>query len=194
MYIGGRRSTTGYIFFIGDAPISWRSRKQQRLATSSTEAEIIAQGEATREAMWLSNLIPSIQRNFIISKEGVRIYQDNTSAVKHVEKGVLTERTKHFGLSYFFITEAVKNKAIHLEDINTELMVADTLTKALAQKLFEKHLQKIMSLEEGPLKGSHFTEKKVHSYFSKGVCWNMIKDIYNHVTSDKVRETNIMLC
>ena len=92
-------------------------------------------------------------------------------------KGVLTERTKHFGLSYFFITETIHQKKVQLKYIKTDLMIADTLTKALSQKIFERHLLKYMSTEYGPLKGSHFTCKTNASHFSKGVCWNMVRDL-----------------
>ena len=36
------RSTSGYIFKIGGATITWRSRKQHSVATSTLEAEYIA--------------------------------------------------------------------------------------------------------------------------------------------------------
>src|SRR5258706_16343526 len=37
-----RRSTSGYIFRLGNATISWRSRKQRSVATSTLEAKYMA--------------------------------------------------------------------------------------------------------------------------------------------------------
>ena len=48
-----RRSTSGYVFQIGNSTISWCSRKQSSVAKSSTEAEYIALSFATQEAIWL---------------------------------------------------------------------------------------------------------------------------------------------
>ena len=52
-----KRSTTGYIFYLNDNLISWSTKKQQTVALSSTEAEYMAETEATKEAIWLKNLL-----------------------------------------------------------------------------------------------------------------------------------------
>lgn len=46
-------SITGYEFFIGTSPISWRSKKQSVIALSSTESEYIALTDAVKELVWL---------------------------------------------------------------------------------------------------------------------------------------------
>lgn len=48
-----RRSTTGYCNFVAEGCVSWRSRKQVTVATSSTEAEYRAAYEATQDVIWL---------------------------------------------------------------------------------------------------------------------------------------------
>jgi hypothetical protein len=48
-----RRSTTGYVFLLGEAPVSWASKKQSTIALSSTEAEYMACTHATKEILWL---------------------------------------------------------------------------------------------------------------------------------------------
>jgi hypothetical protein len=52
-----RKSTTGYVFFIGNCPISWQSKLQPLIALSSTEAEYIALSVATQEALWLRDIL-----------------------------------------------------------------------------------------------------------------------------------------
>jgi len=51
-----RRSTCGYIFLLYGSPISWSSKVQQTVALSTTEAELMAGTEATREAIWIKSL------------------------------------------------------------------------------------------------------------------------------------------
>ena len=50
-------STTGYCFLLGSSFISWRSKKQSVVASSSTEAEYRALADATSELLWLRWLL-----------------------------------------------------------------------------------------------------------------------------------------
>ncbi|XP_073109154.1 secreted RxLR effector protein 161-like [Elaeis guineensis] len=52
-----RRSTTGYVFYMNDGPISWRSIFQPIMALSTTEIEYIEIIEAIKKALWLKRLI-----------------------------------------------------------------------------------------------------------------------------------------
>eukprot|EP00965_Chrysotila_dentata_P114999 3801359-Pleurochrysis_carterae.AAC.1 len=55
-----RHSTSGYVFFYGQAAISWASKKQATVALSSCEAEIVAASEATKEAVYLRALLKEL--------------------------------------------------------------------------------------------------------------------------------------
>ena len=52
-----RKSTSGYIFMMGGSALSWASRKQTVVSTSSCEAEYIAMSTACKEGMWLKRLV-----------------------------------------------------------------------------------------------------------------------------------------
>ncbi|KAE8217198.1 hypothetical protein CF326_g9530 [Tilletia indica] len=47
-----RRSVSGYVFYLYGNPVTWRSKLQDTVSVSSTEAEYVALSEATREAIW----------------------------------------------------------------------------------------------------------------------------------------------
>jgi len=49
----GRRSTTGFIFPLSGGPMSWASKRQSMVATSTAEAEYVAAAMATKEERWL---------------------------------------------------------------------------------------------------------------------------------------------
>jgi hypothetical protein len=51
--VNNRKSTSGFVFMLGGAAISWGSKKQTSVALSSTEAEYIATAHAAKEAVWL---------------------------------------------------------------------------------------------------------------------------------------------
>src|SRR5258706_8814720 len=47
------RSTSGYVFKLANCAISWRSRKQKSVATSTPEAEYMALAFAVKHYLWL---------------------------------------------------------------------------------------------------------------------------------------------
>ena len=55
-----RRSTTGYVFTLAKAPVSWKSTLQSTVALSTTEAEYMAITEAVKEAIWLQGLLDDL--------------------------------------------------------------------------------------------------------------------------------------
>ena len=52
-----RRSTSGFMFHLGSATISWSSKNQPTVSLSSTEAEYRVATVATCEAIWLKLLL-----------------------------------------------------------------------------------------------------------------------------------------
>ena len=56
-----RHSTTGNVFIMSGGAISWLSHKQSTVALSTAEAEYIALGSATQEAIWLNQLLTDLK-------------------------------------------------------------------------------------------------------------------------------------
>ena len=48
-----RRSTTGYIFTIGNTTVNWMLRLQKIVTLSTTKAEYVAMTEVSKEMIWL---------------------------------------------------------------------------------------------------------------------------------------------
>ena len=58
--ISDRRSTSGFMFFLGSVAISWSSKKQPTVALSSTEAEYRGAAMAACEVAWLQKLLADL--------------------------------------------------------------------------------------------------------------------------------------
>lgn len=122
-----RKSFTGYVFVLGGAPVSWESKKQHTVALSSAESEYVAMSESCREAVFLKTLIREISSK----DETVKLFSDSQSAIQMAKNPVHHQRTKHIDIRYHFIREKLNNSVVSLEYLQTELMTADILTKAL---------------------------------------------------------------
>lgn len=127
-----RKSTSGYLFFIGSAPVSWRSKKQSCVALSSAEAEYVALACAAQEAMWLRQLLSEISGG----AETILIYEDNQSAIQMAKNPQFHGRSKHIDIRYHFIRDVVNKKCVTLEYCPTDQMIADMLTKGLGKDKF----------------------------------------------------------
>ncbi|KAH9296016.1 hypothetical protein KI387_039604, partial [Taxus chinensis] len=90
--IDDRKSTSGFVFFMGSGPISWGSKKQHFVSRSSTEAEYRSAGEAVCEAIWLRRILEGLG---IPQDKPTTMYVDNEGVLKLVRNPVFHERTKH---------------------------------------------------------------------------------------------------
>ncbi len=133
--IDTRRSTSGYVFQIGNSTISWSSRKQATVAKSSTEAEYVALSMAAQEAIWLNRLMSDLGQNM---DEPITIFEDNQGAMELAKNPKYHSRTKHIDICHHFIRERVMSNEIKVMYCNTKNMIADIMTKALPKPSFEK--------------------------------------------------------
>jgi histone deacetylase 1/2 len=97
-----RRSTSGFCIFLGEALISWSSKRQAVVSRSSAEAEYRGVANAAAECCWLRNLLCELQ--IPVNKASI-IFCDNVSAVYLSDNPVHHKRTKHVELDIHFVRE-----------------------------------------------------------------------------------------
>ena len=128
------KSTSGHVFMFGDGPVVWGSYKQNCVALSSTEAEYISASESCREIAWLDELIKDFG---LVRKEPVSLLEDNQSCIKLTQSEKFLARTKHIGVRYHYIRQAVQDGLVELSYCCTNEMAADILTKPLPRESFQ---------------------------------------------------------
>jgi hypothetical protein len=127
-----RRSTTGMVFMLAGAPISWRSQKQPTVSLSSTEAEYNAATEAGREIVWLRALLEGIS---LEQADPTTLFIDNNNAISMIldDQGNL-ERRKHIDVKHHWIKQLCLAKKILPMRVDTTENLADLFTKPLHQQ------------------------------------------------------------
>lgn len=130
-----RHSTTGYVFKICGGPITWTSKKQTSVCLSTTEAEYVAASQATKEVIWLQELLNDIGEK--VNKPTI-LHIDNQSAIRLIRNPEYHNRTKHIDIRYHFVREKYEEGIITPTYISTTDQEADILTKALPKGNFER--------------------------------------------------------
>ena len=103
-----RKSTSAYIFLIAGGAISWKSKKQSCVATSSCEAEYISSCLSSKEAIWLSRVISDILGE--TQTKHISIGVDNRVAIDVAKNETINEKSKHISVQYHFVRNAVQIK------------------------------------------------------------------------------------
>jgi len=142
-----RKSVSGYVFKLGGAAISWKSKKQELVTLSTMESEFVALNHAAKEAIWIKNLLAELSLPVESSESEesspVLIYEDNQSCIAAAENPKYHQRTKHIDIRYHFIRERIQSGEITIKYLNTEEMTADILTKPLPKNTFERHVKNL---------------------------------------------------
>jgi hypothetical protein len=139
-----RRSVTGLLVFLGKNLISWASRQQKCVATSSTEAEYIALSEVTKEVLWISRLGKYLD----LPHDKIEIFEDNQGAIKLAKSTITHKRSKHVDIRFHFVREHVAEETIILTWISTRNMLADVLTKPIAEAEFVRKRELVMNAHQ----------------------------------------------
>jgi hypothetical protein len=117
-------------FQLYGGPLPWRACTQQLTSHSSTESELYALDEATRENQYLLKLLADFGIDVALP---VTIGQDNQSTIQLATSGHYDPRTKHVALRYMYVHELQQQGIVTLKWVPTDSMPADVLTKALSK-------------------------------------------------------------
>jgi hypothetical protein len=100
-----RRSVGAYIIRTGTGTVIWKSKKQSCVALSSTEAEYMALCQASKEAVWMTDLL----RNLGVSLRGPMVVNaDNQGSIALAKNPVFHDRSKHIDIQYCYARELGK--------------------------------------------------------------------------------------
>ena len=100
-----RRSTIGYCTFLGGNLVTWRNKKQNVVARSSTESEFRAIAQGLCELLWLKIILDDLRIKWDDPK---KLYCGNNSSINIAHNPIQHDRTKHIKVDRHFIKEKLK--------------------------------------------------------------------------------------
>jgi hypothetical protein len=126
-------SVIGFVIFVGDNIVKYRSKKLKFIAESSCEAEFMAVYFASKEIRAVMNVLDFLGVRY----KRPKVWCDNQSTIKIARSAASVERTKHIKRKYLKIRELIRNGILEIDYVETTQQVADIFTKALPRPQFE---------------------------------------------------------
>ena len=145
------RSRSGFAIMLGDSPVSWGSKLQTEVASSTMEAEYIALSNSMKKLIPLRvtyhDLIYALDLKVDKSSEITTVFEDNQAALilaRLIDPPRLTPRSKSIAIKYHWFRQYLKEGEITISAISTDFQKANIFTKPLVQIKFERERQMIM--------------------------------------------------
>eukprot|EP00253_Pinus_taeda_P017588 PITA_17588 len=118
--------------------------KQAAISLSSAEAEYRGAVEASKEALWLRQILSELGFE---QQHPTTLWFDNQSAIQLCKDPVQHQRSKHIELHMHFIRKLIHDHVLEVQYCSTDDQVADIFTKALTEAKFTK-LRYMLGVQE----------------------------------------------
>ena len=116
--------------------VSWSSKRQPTVATSTTKAEYMALSQAAQQAMWMYSFMSKVglEQELLATLNG-----DNMSLIAMTANNKEHSRAKHIDVRHHYICEHVQEGDIEMKHIPSSKNLANILTKPLP-RIIHQHL------------------------------------------------------
>ena len=121
--------------------IAYKSKFQDIIALSTTEAEFVAACDAGKIILFFRSLLEDLG---IPQATATVLYEDNNGALMMANAQQPTRRTRHIDIKHFSILDWVERDLLILQAISTHDNAADAMTKCLPRILFYRHFDTYM--------------------------------------------------
>ena len=138
-----RNSTSDRVMLWCQAALAWGSRKQDSIALSSCESEIVALSEAAKDVVYFRRFLRGIDPSLIDGPS--ELGTDNKGALESSYNPTNHDRMKHVERRHYFIRDMVEAFEIVVPYVNTHENISDFFTKPLEGPKFYEFRAKIMN-------------------------------------------------
>ncbi|MBW0479542.1 hypothetical protein O181_019257 [Austropuccinia psidii MF-1] len=135
----GSRSQHGFIGIFWGVPISWNSKRQTCIASSTCQAEYMALSLAARAGMWITQVVSAVQHGIVPT-----LLSDNRAAIQIATNSGSRKNLRHIRREFHLINEMITMGQVSLDWVNSEGQKADIFTKKLGQQKVKQSMEKVL--------------------------------------------------
>ena len=136
-----RKSVSGLVIRLAGGTILYKTKYQDCIAMSSTEAEFIAACEAGKAILYIRSILDELK---LPQEKATVLYIDNNGALMMGNAQQPTKRTRHMDIRKLVLKDWIQHDLLLMKRINTTDNYSDSLTKPLGRQLFYRHNDHIM--------------------------------------------------
>jgi hypothetical protein len=118
-----------------------KSKMQEAVTLSVTEAGLVAATTCIQEMMYTKNIVESMGLKV---KSPMELYEDNKGVKDLINGWSVTGRTRHIEVHYFFLHKLKKEGIAKVEWIKSNSNPSDLFRKNLNIELFEEHSKRFI--------------------------------------------------
>ena len=143
------KSTSGYHVNNANAAVTWRSKRQDVIATSTPHAECLAAYEVIRDVILMRGLKADMGHE---EPHPTVLQEDNQTLVRTSLNESGTDRIKHWDYKVHWIRQCVADGIVTFAWVNSADQMSDTATKPLPRPAFERQRDHNMGITKASFK------------------------------------------
>lgn len=140
-----KRSVSGYSTFLNGAPVTEKSRMQNCVTLSVTEAEFVSGTQCAQDMLFEMRVLESIGLKV---KKPMILEIDNKGAVDLSHNWSVNGRTRHVAIRMSFLRELEEDGVLKVKWTKGENNSADMFTKNLPGPAYERHAVEYVGMDE----------------------------------------------
>ena len=141
-----RKLTYGHALLIGNAVVTWASKKQCRTASSTTEAEYVSMCHASKNIIWATRWLEELKFSHVCNLP-IRLLGENQGSLVLINTPEHHSRTKHIDVQYHYIREVAEDRLIKACYVFTREIIADILTNPTTPVIFQNLRLKLVLMK-----------------------------------------------
>ena len=131
------KSTSGYVFTLASATVSWKSSKQTIITLSTMKSEFITLDKGGEEAEWLRHFIEDIPR-WPKPVSAISIHYDSQSSIGRAHNIMYNGKSRYIRQRHNTVRQLISTGVISVDYVKSKDNIANPLTKGLNRELVEK--------------------------------------------------------